>query len=31
VQAGFQFIAVGADGAIVARRSESLLQEIKAT
>lgn len=31
VQAGFQFVAVGADGAIVARRSESLLQEIKST
>lgn len=31
VQAGFQFIAVGADGAIVARRSEALLQEVKST
>jgi 4-hydroxy-2-oxoheptanedioate aldolase len=30
VEAGFSFIAVGADGAIVARRSESLLQEVKA-
>jgi 4-hydroxy-2-oxoheptanedioate aldolase len=28
---GFTFIAVGSDGAIVARRSESLLQEIKTT
>jgi len=31
LQAGFSFIAVGADGAIVARRSESLLQEVKST
>jgi 4-hydroxy-2-oxoheptanedioate aldolase len=31
LQAGFTFIAVGSDSAIVARRSESLLQEIKAT
>ena len=31
LQSGFSFIAVGSDGAIVARRSEALLQEIKAT
>ncbi len=31
LQSGFNFIAVGSDSAILARRSEALLQEIKAT